>query len=165
MHIFAKSCPSFFDLSFVTQTFAYDAVCYDATKGFVWICCTQLAIVFFSMLVMTLRVACFEIEDEEDFLKQRQWCTRLFCCRGSSQGDEQESEHNDNKGNGDKEDGGFQNGPIQSFDSDGDYDAGGYNDGEIIKADDSKSGPPGHDESEPTRDENRLGATTQAAIY
>jgi hypothetical protein len=62
------------------QTFAYDAVCYDATKGFVWICSTQLAIVFFAMMIVTLRVACYEIQDEEDFIKQRNWCVRLFCC-------------------------------------------------------------------------------------
>jgi hypothetical protein len=46
----------------------------------VWISSTQFAIVFFAMLIMTLRVACFEIEDEEDFLKPRRWCARIFSC-------------------------------------------------------------------------------------
>jgi hypothetical protein len=32
------------------------------------------------MLIVTLRVACFEIEDEEDFQKQRRWCARVCSC-------------------------------------------------------------------------------------
>ena len=62
------------------QMVAYDAVCSNATSGFTWISSTQLAIVFFSMLIVTLRVACYEIEDEEDFQTQRRFCERLCGC-------------------------------------------------------------------------------------
>jgi hypothetical protein len=80
--LFDFSFNYFVPLSF--QTFAYDAVCYDATQGFVWISSTQLAIVFFAMMIVMLRVACYEIEDEESFQNQRRWCARLCCCASST---------------------------------------------------------------------------------
>jgi hypothetical protein len=67
------------------QTVAYDAVCSNATSGFTWISSTQLAIVFFSMLIVTLRVACYEIEEEEDFQTGRRFCERMCGCFSRSQ--------------------------------------------------------------------------------
>jgi hypothetical protein len=152
-------------MHFYGQTFAYEAVCYDATKGFVWICSTQLAIVFFSMLIMTLRVACFEIEDEEDFMKQRKCCARL--CGGSSKDEEMEANEQGggaNEGVGDEN--GIEKGPIKTLDSDGDANDGvvsGDND-EPINATDSKSGEePRHvavEENGPP-----MNPTTEAKIY
>jgi hypothetical protein len=36
------------------------------------------------MMIVMLRVACYEIEDEEDFQNQRRWCARFCCCFASS---------------------------------------------------------------------------------
>lgn len=59
---------------------AYKAICYDSNNGFSWIATTQFLIVFFSMIMLTLRVAFKEIGDELDE-KQITCCRRVFCCQ------------------------------------------------------------------------------------
>jgi hypothetical protein len=46
------------------------------------------------MMIVMLRVACYEIEDEEDFQNQRRWCARLCGCCASSR----EKDDNDDGG-------------------------------------------------------------------
>ena len=41
------------------------------------------------MVIVTLRVACYEIEEEEDYLQQRKCCARIFpCCVSDDEVDE-----------------------------------------------------------------------------
>ena len=61
-------------------TVIYEAVCYQATTGFSWLATTQFLIIFFSLIMLTLRVAFYEIQDEEEIAKQRRCLARTFCC-------------------------------------------------------------------------------------
>jgi len=58
----------------------YNSVCYDATTGFSWIATTQFCIVFFSMIMLTLRVGFTDIKSEQDQLESRQRCMAKCCC-------------------------------------------------------------------------------------
>jgi len=67
-------------------TVMYDAVCYNATTGFAWIATTQFLIVLFSMIMLTLRVGFYEIEDEEEYDRHRR------CCCGNGEQEATEGE-------------------------------------------------------------------------
>jgi hypothetical protein len=43
-------------------TTVYDAMCYSGTDGFAWVSITQMLIVFMAMIIVTARVAFYEIE-------------------------------------------------------------------------------------------------------
>jgi len=47
-------------------TIMYDAVCYEGTRGMSWLVLTQFLVVLLSMVVITLRLAIFSGEVEED---------------------------------------------------------------------------------------------------
>eukprot|EP00934_Nitzschia_sp_Nitz4_P008585 Nitzschia sp. Nitz4//scaffold211_size37880//865//2887//NITZ4_007697-RA/size37880-augustus-gene-0.57-mRNA-1//-1//CDS//3329541952//8575//frame0 len=42
----------------------YDAMCYSGTEGFSWVTSTQIVIVFLSMVVLTFRIAFYDVEIE-----------------------------------------------------------------------------------------------------
>jgi hypothetical protein len=44
------------------ETLAYETVCYSGTEGFAWVAITQFVIVFMTMIILTLRMAFYEIE-------------------------------------------------------------------------------------------------------
>jgi hypothetical protein len=58
----------------------YDAVCYNGTAGLHWVALSQFFIVTFAMVMLTLRVAFYELEDEKQVLQNRQsWIACLSC--------------------------------------------------------------------------------------
>lgn len=65
-------------------TVAYDAVCYNGNTGFVWISSAQFVILLCAMIMLTLRVAFYELVDESELVQPRGCCS---CRRGSGSGD------------------------------------------------------------------------------
>jgi hypothetical protein len=63
----------------------YNAVCYNGVDGLSWIATTQFVIVFFAFIMLTLRVAFYEVEDEKEVKAARRQCavcwSRLCSCR------------------------------------------------------------------------------------
>lgn len=55
-------------------TVAYDAVCDNGNTGFVWIAFTQFMIILCAMIMLTLRVAFYEIVDESELIPLRRGC-------------------------------------------------------------------------------------------
>ena len=74
----------------------YNAVCYNGTEGFSWVASTQLATVVVSMIILTLRAACYEIESEDDIESERRCIGRWCSCWGSvcSKGGQTSSDDN-----------------------------------------------------------------------
>ena len=61
----------------IYATVMYNAVCYEGNEGFAYIAITQFLIVFFAMIMLTLRVAFYEMEDEKEV---KPVCARNFRC-------------------------------------------------------------------------------------
>lgn len=61
---------------------AYNAICYNGTTGLVWVSSCQFVIVFFALIMLTLRDAFYELneEDEKDLEKHRKCLTSCLCC-------------------------------------------------------------------------------------
>ncbi|KAL7576636.1 hypothetical protein ACA910_005573 [Epithemia clementina (nom. ined.)] len=68
----------------VYVTFVHEAICYDAQTGLAWVASSMLCIVGFSMIALSLRAAIFEIEQEDEYLKNVQGrhllCQRVVHC-------------------------------------------------------------------------------------
>jgi hypothetical protein len=80
----------------VYATVAYQGLCYNAMSGFAWISSTVFFIVLFSFIMLTLRVAFYEIEDEDSYSRRGCFASCCCCCRCRRRGkvDEMmESEH------------------------------------------------------------------------
>ena len=60
-------------------TIAYQAVCYEGNQGFFWISLSQFIVVFFAMIILTLRIGFAPMIDEEDVTTKT--CLRICCCR------------------------------------------------------------------------------------
>jgi hypothetical protein len=58
----------------------HDAICYEGTDGFHYIAITQFVIVFLAMVMVTLRVAFKELQDEEDAEADRRWWSKWVAC-------------------------------------------------------------------------------------
>ena len=56
----------------VYEKAVHDAICYDSTRGFSWIAMTQILIVFFSMVMLTVRAGFARPETENDAESQKQ---------------------------------------------------------------------------------------------
>jgi hypothetical protein len=73
----------------VYEKVMYEATCQSSNAGFAAIAFAQLLIVFFSMIMLTLRVAFADIEEEEDEETRRKclkWCrTTLMCNRDTKE--------------------------------------------------------------------------------
>lgn len=55
-------------------TVAYNAICYNGNTGFVWIAFTQFMIILCAMIMLTLRVAFYELVDESELIQVRRGC-------------------------------------------------------------------------------------------
>jgi hypothetical protein len=55
-------------------TVAYDAVCDNGNTGFIWIAFTQFMIILCAMIMLTLRVAFYELVDESELIPLRRGC-------------------------------------------------------------------------------------------
>jgi hypothetical protein len=55
-------------------TVAYDAVCYNGNTGFVWVAFTQFMILLCAMIMLTLRVAFYELVDESELIQPKRGC-------------------------------------------------------------------------------------------
>ena len=78
----------------VYEKVVYGALCYEGTQGFAAITLTQLLIVFFTMIMLTLRVAFAEVKDEEDEETRRKclaWCKKKTCCCCDGQSTQEEA--------------------------------------------------------------------------
>jgi hypothetical protein len=53
------SCDNWYPLY---ETVTYETMCYSGTEGFAWVASTQFVIVFMTMIILTLRMAFYEIE-------------------------------------------------------------------------------------------------------
>lgn len=60
-------------------TIAYEAVCYAGNQGFFWISLSQFIVVFFAMIILTLRIGFAPMIDEDDVTTKT--CLRICCCR------------------------------------------------------------------------------------
>lgn len=60
----------------------YQAICYDGNDGLTWISACQFVIVFFAMIMLTLRTGFRETghEGDEQVHRCRACCRRMFCC-------------------------------------------------------------------------------------
>jgi hypothetical protein len=71
-------------------TVAYNAICYNGNTGFVWISFTQFMIILCAMIMLTLRVAFYELVDESELIQVQQGC-----CPCGRSGLQPEDEHFD----------------------------------------------------------------------
>ena len=63
----------------------HNAVCYDGTTGLAWITITQFIIVILAFVILMLRAAAYEVEDEEDIEERTRCMARCrSCCRSKS---------------------------------------------------------------------------------
>jgi hypothetical protein len=92
------ACGNFYP---VYEIVVHKAVCLDGNEGFAWVAFPQLCIVFFSMIMLTLRVAFAETkeeEDEETRRKCRSWCkATLMCSRDTTERPPQERNEDEEK--------------------------------------------------------------------
>jgi hypothetical protein len=66
----------------IYTTFTYQAICYSAVDGFRWSYAGMLGVIVCSMIMLTLRAAWYEIQEEPDETQGRRCCARLCCCCG-----------------------------------------------------------------------------------
>jgi hypothetical protein len=72
-------------------TVAYSAICYNGNTGFVWIAFTQFMIILCAMIMLTLRVAFYELVDESELIQVRRGC----CPCGRSRQQAEDDDHFD----------------------------------------------------------------------
>jgi len=72
----------------------YDAVCLNGVKGFQSITLTQIVIVFCAAILLTLRVAFYEVSEQDETPRQS-CCSCLPCCSSVAYSDESRSERTD----------------------------------------------------------------------
>eukprot|EP00529_Nitzschia_sp_RCC80_P009383 CAMPEP_0113462176 /NCGR_PEP_ID=MMETSP0014_2-20120614/11941_1 /TAXON_ID=2857 /ORGANISM="Nitzschia sp." /LENGTH=775 /DNA_ID=CAMNT_0000353999 /DNA_START=165 /DNA_END=2492 /DNA_ORIENTATION=+ /assembly_acc=CAM_ASM_000159 len=72
------TCSQFYPLY---EEVAYEGLCYEGTDGFVWAASTQLAMVVLVMVLLTLRVAYYELDEVGESSGS---CCRDWCCLTTS---------------------------------------------------------------------------------
>ena len=55
-------CSNFYP---IYETTVYDAICYDGLDGVTWVATTQFLVVFFAMIILTLRGTFYDLEMAE----------------------------------------------------------------------------------------------------
>jgi hypothetical protein len=55
----------------VYEKAVHDAICYDSTRGFSWIAMTQILIVFFSMVMLTVRAGFARLEADNNAVSRK----------------------------------------------------------------------------------------------
>mmetsp|Transcript_8745 Transcript_8745/g.13992 ORF Transcript_8745/g.13992 Transcript_8745/m.13992 type:complete len:206 (+) Transcript_8745:703-1320(+) len=68
-------CPDWYE---VYQSIAHNGMCYYSTTGLGWAASTQLVMVVLSMIILTLRVSYYELNEVADYGSGK--CTNDWCC-------------------------------------------------------------------------------------
>jgi hypothetical protein len=94
-------CPEWYP---IYQYTAHTGMCYYSSTGFLWAASTQIVMVIFSMVILTLRVSYYELDEVADDGSGK--CTSNWCCcvevvedpdetYGSDPGEEEEENSNE----------------------------------------------------------------------
>lgn len=74
---------------------AYEGMCFYSSTGFAWAASTQLVMVVLSMVIVTLRVSFFELNEvaDEGTKCSSNWCCCVEVMADNEEGDDDESEY------------------------------------------------------------------------